>query len=426
MMITCEEFEQELQEALVHLYDPDYRPSDAFHTVVGCDDREGVLDLQAAILRAIEDLKPPTTTPPTAHIKQAYDLLCNRFVLKLTQEETADRMYMSRTSVHRIQRKAVHTLARTLWERYQPPGHVSRAAAREQSIEPSREDALDIQALDWRSQMQRELASLQAKAPHTVSDMREAIDNVLEFVETLTAKLGVSVEVKSVQPGLVAAVHPVVLHQVLISALKRLACYLSDGEVAIYARLEGGNAKITLTGAIAAESGLSETDLTSGIPMSEDISAKACIDGSQVFVWIEVPSMGKVTVLVVDDNEDMARFYRSSTVGTRYHIVHITQGQDLFDAIESAVPDVIVLDVMLPDIDGWRLLMRLHEDPATRSIPIIVCSVVREEDLALSLGAARFLPKPVRPREFVHALNQAYLQAAAGTWISPMSSGEAC
>jgi CheY-like chemotaxis protein len=184
--------------------------------------------------------------------------------------------------------------------------------------------------------------------------------------------------------------------------------------------------RITLTGAVAAEGGLGEADLASDIPLSQDVSIETYLDGAQAFVWIEAPSVGKVTVLVVDDNEDMARFYRGATIGTRYHIVHITQGRGLFDALEAVGPDVIVLDVMLPDIDGWRLLMRLREAPASRSIPVIVCSVVREEDLALSLGAVRYLPKPVRPREFIQALDQVLPQAAAGASTSPMSTGAAC
>jgi CheY-like chemotaxis protein len=287
------------------------------------------------------------------------------------------------------------------------------------------EDTSDIQAVDWQSQVQRELASLQAKAPDTEADVGEVVGSALEFVAPLTSRRGVHVDVKSLQPGLVATVHPVVLSQILVSAMGRLARYISNGPISVYARLEDGNVKITLTGAVAAGEGLSQADLVSEIPASPDVAINTYLDGSQAFVWIEAPSVGKVTVLVVDDNEDMARLYRGAAVGTRYHIAHIAQGRDLFDALEAVAPDVIVLDVMLPDIDGWRLLMRLHEDPATRAIPVIVCSVVREEDLALSLGAVRYLPKPVRPREFIQALDQVFPQAAAGASISPASNAEA-
>jgi CheY-like chemotaxis protein len=221
----------------------------------------------------------------------------------------------------------------------------------------------------------------------------------------------IHVEVRSVQRDLVARVHPVLLQQVLVSSVKRLAPHVSDGPIAIYARLEDGEATITLTGAVTPEQALTESELISGIPTSKDISIEAHLDATQAFVWIRAPSAGRTTVLVVDDNEDMARFYRDCTLGTRYYVVHIARGRDLPDAIEANTPDIIVLDVMLPDIDGWRLLMRLHEDPATRPIPVIVCSVVQEEDLALSLRAASYLPKPVRPGEFVQALDRVLLQA---------------
>jgi len=424
-MITCEELERELHEALAHLYDPDYQPSEAFCAAIGCDAQDGVLGVQTAILRAIESLKPPSSTPPTAYARQVHDLLHNRFVLKLIQEETADRMHISRTSVHRAQRKAVHALARVLWERSQAQGQVAKVHIQEEGAQLPGEDASNIQAVDWQSQVQRELASLQARAPDTVSDVGRVIGSALEFVAPLTSGHGVHIEVRSLQPGLVATVHPVVLYQILISAVRRLARYISNGRIAVYARLENGNVRITLTGAVAIEDGLSKAELVSDIPLSQDVSIETYLDGSQAFVWIEAPSVGKVTVLVVDDNEDMARFYRGATVGTRYHIVHITQGRGLLDALEAIAPDIIVLDVMLPDIDGWRLLMRLREDPAGRSIPVIVCSVVREEDLALSLGAVRYLPKPVRPREFIQALDQVLPQAAAGASISPASNGVA-
>ena len=82
-----------------------------------------------------------------------------------------------------------------------------------------------------------------------------------------------------------------------------------------------------------------------------------------------------------------------------------------YETIEATHPDVIVLDVMLPDVDGWKLLTYLREAPISLDIPIIVCSVIKEEELALALGAERFLAKPVRPRLFVETLNQVLNQA---------------
>jgi CheY-like chemotaxis protein len=425
-MVSYKEFEREFQEALCHLYDPDYQPCEALCAAIGCDFGDGMPAVRIVILRAIESLEPPSNIPPTALARQVHGLLHNRFVLKLTQEETAYRLNVSRRTVNRLQHKAVHALAGALWRHSQTVERVAEDLSRDDDVLPTVENTSGAQTSDWQSQMQRELDSLQAKAPDAWCDVEEAIGNVLGFVDPLASKLGIRVEVRSVQPGLVAAIHPILLHQVLLSVLRRFAPFVSHGQVAVYARLEDGNVKITLTGATAVTDGLSERNFTSGIPTSKDVSIETCIDGSQAFVWISVPSMGRVTVLVVDDNEDMARFYRDCTIGTRYHIIHVVQGGDLFEAVDASTPDIVVLDVMLPDVDGWRLLMRIHEDPATRSIPVIICSVVQEEDLALSLGAARYLPKPVRPREFIQALDQVLPQAPTVALRPPASSAEAC
>jgi CheY-like chemotaxis protein len=91
----------------------------------------------------------------------------------------------------------------------------------------------------------------------------------------------------------------------------------------------------------------------------------------------------------------------------------LSQGSKIIEEIEAIRPDIIVLDLMLPDVDGWQLLAELHEHPASRDIPLIVCSVVREEDLALALGATTYLPKPVQCHQLIAALDQTTLMRAA-------------
>ncbi len=135
------------------------------------------------------------------------------------------------------------------------------------------------------------------------------------------------------------------------------------------------------------------------------------------FLQISLPAIGKRTVLVVEDNPDMVYFYRRCTTGTSYRVVHVPVAQDVFESAADTRPDVIVLDVMLPDVDGWQLLSHLRGQAETRDIPIVVCSVVKEESLAIALGATAFLGKPVSPNDFVQALGQALSQESPD--ISP-------
>jgi CheY-like chemotaxis protein len=77
-----------------------------------------------------------------------------------------------------------------------------------------------------------------------------------------------------------------------------------------------------------------------------------------------------------------------------------------------------MLDVMMPQVDGWELLAAIKSNPATRDIPVIVCSVLKSPALALKLGAAAYLPKPVSQQALIEALarwSQASYTAATGS-----------
>jgi CheY-like chemotaxis protein len=399
--MISKELEQLLREALAGLHDSSYQPPPALCELLGCNSADGALPVQAALIRAIETLQPPADTPPLAHSRQVHDLLYGRWVLKLTWGETAERLHMSLSSVQRAQNSALYTLAQILWDR--------RAAERQPALLQADGPAAaeeQGEAPNWRSQVERELAALQESAPDAVCDTGETIAGVLELVRAAGPSLGVDVEAQSVQPGLIAAVHPGALRQTLLTAVRELAQHTENGHVVLRARLESGKVKIALTGRVAPASRLSKELLIANVLTTKEMVLHADLHDRQAFLWIELPSVGALTVLVVDDNPDMVRFYQRSTEGTRYHIVHVAHEQTLFDSVTALHPDVIVLDVMLPAIDGWHLLMRLHDDPATRTIPVIVCSVVKEEALAMSLGAALYLPKPVRHSEFTAALDR--------------------
>ncbi len=403
--VSFEQFREELRDALLHLHDPDFVPTAALCLAAGCAREEGAGPVRAQIAAVIQTLEPTAEVPANSLVAREYASLHKRYVLGLTQEETAELMHLSVRHLQRVQAQATDVLAQRLWME-NPRLHETRAA----------------QASDWRSQVDLELASLNVNAPNTVADVGETIDGVLELAAFMASMHGVRVEVGHVPPGLAAGVHPSVLRQTLITAIGWLAQHLSSQEMELHATLEDGRVKITVSGTAAAGPVPLDQDLAGAIIAPPETSVEVQHIGDGVFLQIKMPCVGERTVLVVEDNPDMVHFYRRCTAGTTYRIVNVPPGQPLFDAIEATSPDVVVLDVMLPDTDGWQLLTHLHERPATRTLPVIVCSVVKEESLALALGAATFLAKPIAPQRFVEALDQVLLRAATTAPIAPESS----
>jgi len=401
-MSTFEEFERDLRDALTHLYDPIYQPSETLWAVIGCNPGQGVQAVQDTIIQAVEELKPSPTVPPHARVRRVYELLRYRYILGLTQEETANRLSITPRYLRRQQREAVHILAKIFWE---------RSRTRVPSAElPSDKPESDAKPTEWLSQIRAELASLRKSAPGASADISEVVNSAEETAHAIASKYAITLKVGPVQPNLTARIHPSALRQIVLEAVAKLSRALSSGEITLGARCEGDVITITLEAPPVAVRDLPDLSLIQEILALHDGSMEIISWDEGISLLIRLPSAlpskQVINVLVVDDNEDMIELYRSYTMGTRYEIASVTEGRHVLEAIEASAPGIIVLDVMLPDVDGWELLMQLHEHSATRSIPIIVCSVIRDKELALALGASLYLSKPVHRQQFIQALER--------------------
>ena len=124
--------------------------------------------------------------------------------------------------------------------------------------------------------------------------------------------------------------------------------------------------------------------------------------------------MNSIPVLVVDDNQEMIDLLSRFTQGTRFRVFGL---QDPEQAIHQALAvdaKIVVLDVMMPKIDGWELLGRFRRHPDTMHLPVIILSILTQRELALSLGAKALVLKPVKQETFLSTLDQIYAQANSG------------
>jgi CheY-like chemotaxis protein len=100
-------------------------------------------------------------------------------------------------------------------------------------------------------------------------------------------------------------------------------------------------------------------------------------------------------VLVVDD-DPVALDLLSMTLGKEgYRVVHARTGEEALELARAHRPQAITLDVLMPRMDGWSVLVTLKADPILRDIPVIMVTVLKDRGLAFSLGASDFMTKPV-------------------------------
>ncbi len=387
------DFETQLKDILANFYNPMVSPAEPLWQVLGCDPGQGIEPVWKAILRGIEELKPALETPTEARGWRLYQLLSLRYARQLTQEKTAEQMGITARHLRREQQHAIHLLARRLWDqRISVKTHTEREPA------TSSDEA-------WRSQVRQEIDSLQHNMPGAVSNLAERLTRAIELSQNILKHHHISLIQPPELPVTLVEVHPSLLNQILLGSLAALASAAPGATLTaasqpldshILLRLEAGRPVVVHLPEL-----VRELARLGGLPIQSvvtDIGAA---------IELDLPTAHERMVLVVDDNLDLVHFYRRYVTNTRYTIVHLEDDQDIFQRIAEIDPDVIVLDVMLPDVDGWELLSRLQQNTTTRPIPIVICSVTQGQELARSLGAALYVQKPVGRRDFLAALDQA-------------------
>ncbi len=114
--------------------------------------------------------------------------------------------------------------------------------------------------------------------------------------------------------------------------------------------------------------------------------------------------MSREQILVVDDEEDILELVRYNFDRNGYQIETATSAEEALAKIRRKTPDLIILDLMLPDIDGLEVCKRLKRDTKTQHVPILILTAKSEEaDIVtgLELGAEDYVAKPFRPKVLI-------------------------
>ncbi|MFI5255848.1 MAG: response regulator [Gemmatimonadales bacterium] len=110
------------------------------------------------------------------------------------------------------------------------------------------------------------------------------------------------------------------------------------------------------------------------------------------------------TLLLVEDNEDNRIIYSTVLRHLGYEVVEALDGVQAISLARSVLPDLILMDISIPEIDGWEATRILRQDPTTRDIPIVALTahaLADDREKATALGFTSYLAKPVEPRAVV-------------------------
>jgi two-component system cell cycle response regulator DivK len=109
-------------------------------------------------------------------------------------------------------------------------------------------------------------------------------------------------------------------------------------------------------------------------------------------------------ILVVEDQEDNRRIVRDLLTATDYEVTEAENGEEALTAVARQRPDLILMDIQLPVMDGYEATRRIKADPQLRAIPIIAVTsyaLSGDEEKARAAGCDDFVPKPYSPRQLL-------------------------
>ena len=114
--------------------------------------------------------------------------------------------------------------------------------------------------------------------------------------------------------------------------------------------------------------------------------------------------MKKGTILVIDDEKDLIELVRYNLENDGFDVIAATDGQSGLEVVKKHRPDLVVLDLMMPGLDGLQVCQQLRADPRSASIPLIMLTAKATEAdriIGLELGADDYITKPFSPREVI-------------------------
>jgi two-component system, OmpR family, alkaline phosphatase synthesis response regulator PhoP len=112
-------------------------------------------------------------------------------------------------------------------------------------------------------------------------------------------------------------------------------------------------------------------------------------------------------VLVIDDEPGIIEIVETNLEGDGFEVISASNGKEGLEKIKREAPELVVLDVMMPEMDGWEVLRNLERDPETAGLPVIMLTAkAADEDYIYGLeeGAVEYITKPFLPQELVNRI----------------------
>jgi len=345
--------------------------------------------LRSLLLATVERLRPAEAVPRSDRSWRPYLILTQRYVDGYSQEETMADLHISLRQLQREHRKGLLATAALLWPRWQS----SHRAA------PTADDALEQEV---------DRLGLQVRSV----DLSEIVDSVLPSAQALAQAHSVRLSLPSTRMAAAVRVDPALLRPGLLSLINALVALAPeaieiDWEVAPQQVLLHLDLLPQIARSESVQQALERIEAVRSLASAQGASIQVVVEAERLQgLTVALPCASGARVLIIDDNERVLllfeRYLCSDGIGSH----GVSSAAEARAFLDREKPRLVILDVMMRDVDGWQFLQELRSNAEMDTVPIIVCSVMNEPELAAALGAQRLVKKPVARPQMLEAVQQ--------------------
>jgi CheY-like chemotaxis protein len=401
-MDTPNTFIEELRHTLRHLYDPVFVRKSPLIRLFGLHEaRNPVEALRNVLEEGIAALQPDGDGPMTHKSARSYQVLFCRYIQQFSQRDVAHQLDICTRHLRREQSLAIAALADELRTRFGLPA--------EPDI-PLPLDDVKLPNGAASETVDQEMVWLGDSLSDRAADVGEATREAVRLAGKVADRYGVHLEIELAYDLPPLAIAGTVLRQVVLNLVTTAIHSVAAGSTVTLSATRHANGVALHIAARADDTqGPGKPLEREGLEMAGKLVAlfqgeMSVSSEAPLAARVTFPSAEQIAVLAIEDNLDTIQLWERYVQGSQFHLVGTREPQRALALAVALKPRVILLDVMMPEVDGWELLGQLRNHPATSGMPVIVCTVLPQEELALSLGARGFLRKPMTRTTFLAAL----------------------
>lgn len=393
------EFQNDVKDILNHLSDPAYLENhnllNLFYTGEEAPISVRMHSLRETIQKSINFLQPPEGTPSNATEWRCYKILTFRYFQLKEWHVIEEELGLSQRQVQRDLKKGLDALISILWDH-----HSSQTQAADQT-EP--ESGEEVETYD-QELIKEELKNWEIS--YDLINLSQILEQALQLCKSLlNTEFHERLDMKDVDTALNVMVDQVLTKQ----GLYKIFSMIGDSTETLKVQI-----KTRKLNDFFYE--LAFTFNTSNIHTSDHWSI------AQLFFTIQglrhhftekdglteisviLPVKKQISCLVIDDVESVRRLIERMLGSYGIQVFGADNYTNALNLIQLVKPDFILLDILMPKMDGWQMIKNLKSNPQTAEIPVIICSVLFEPELSQAVKAAAYIRKPINRLELIKTL----------------------